>query len=69
MKKRVIALLMAAAMVAGLTACGSGSETSPAQEPADIQMHEAAYCRRLLHCLKQDLQFPDQAPPPRTPVV
>ena len=34
MKKRVIALLMAAAMVAGLTACGSGSETSPAQEPA-----------------------------------
>ena len=27
MKKRVIALLMAAAMVAGLTACGSGSET------------------------------------------
>ncbi len=34
MKKRVIALLMAAVMVAGLTACGSGNETSPAQEPA-----------------------------------
>ncbi len=33
MKKRVIALLMAAVMVAGLTACGSG-EASPAQEPA-----------------------------------
>lgn len=34
MKKRVIALLMAAAMVAGLTACGSGDTTSPAAEPA-----------------------------------
>lgn len=34
MKKRVIALLMAAAMVAGLTACGSGNTTSPAAEPA-----------------------------------
>lgn len=34
MKKRVIALLMAAVMVAGLTACGSGDTTSPAAEPA-----------------------------------
>ena len=36
MKKRVIALLMAAVMVTGLTACGSGSgaETAPAAEPA-----------------------------------
>ncbi len=35
MKKRVVALLMAAVMVAGLTACGgSGNESAPAQEPA-----------------------------------
>ena len=33
MKKRVIALLMAAAMTVGLAACGSGGD-SPAQEPA-----------------------------------
>ncbi len=32
MKKRVVALLMAAVMVAGLTACGgSGNESAPAQ--------------------------------------
>ncbi len=34
MKKRVIALLMAAAMTVGLAACGSGNEEAPAQEPA-----------------------------------
>ena len=40
MKKRVVALLMAAVMVAGLTACGgSGNESAPAQEP-DGKLHE-----------------------------
>lgn len=34
MKKRVIALLMAAAMTVGLAACGSGNAEAPAQEPA-----------------------------------
>ncbi len=34
MKKRVIALLMAAAMTVALAACGSGNAEAPAQEPA-----------------------------------
>ena len=41
MKKRVIALLMAAAMTVGLAACGSGNAEAPAQEPAAEDSAEA----------------------------
>ena len=44
--KRILSMLLVCAMAAGLTACGGGSSTAPAQAPAAEEAADPDYIPR-----------------------